>query len=44
MKTILNHLTRLLVWLMESDQPSAPQMSPADWADLPPYHEPAPRS
>jgi hypothetical protein len=44
MKTILNHLTQLLLWLTEVDQPAAPHLTPADWADLPTYHEPAPRS
>ena len=44
MKTILNHLTQLLLWLTEVDQPVAPRLTPADWADLPTYHEPAHRS
>jgi hypothetical protein len=44
MNRILNHLTRLLAWLNEIDQPSPLQLSSADWADLPTYHAPAPRS
>ena len=44
MKRILNQLTQLLLWLTEVDRPAEPRMTPADWADLPPYHEPAPRS
>ena len=44
MNTILNHLIRLLTWLNESDVSADPALSAADWADLPPYHAPAPRS
>ena len=44
MHTILNHLIRVLAWLNESDASTEPALSPADWADLPPYHAPAPHS
>ena len=44
MKTILNQLAQLLIWLTAADQPVERHLTPADWADLPTYHEPAPRS
>ena len=44
MNRILNQIVRLIQWLNEADQPTEPQLSPADWADLPPYHPPAPHS
>ena len=44
MNRILNHLIRLLSWLNESDASAELARSPADWADLPPYHAPAPHS
>jgi len=44
MNRILNQIHRLILWLNEVDQPSEPQLSSSDWADLPPYHAPAPRS
>jgi len=44
MKTIFNRLAQLLLWLTAVDQPSEPRMTPSHWADLPPYHEPTPRS
>jgi hypothetical protein len=44
MNRILNHLIRLVAWLNERDGDAEPTLSAADWADLPPYHAPAPRS
>ena len=44
MNRILNRLIQLLAWLNESDAAAEPPLSPADWADLPPYHAPAPHS
>lgn len=44
MNRILNHLTRLLAWLNDREEPATPALTSADWADLPPYHAPAPRS
>lgn len=44
MNRILNHLIRLVAWLNESETSAEQPLSPADWADLPPYHAPAPHS